>query len=151
MTTLAKIVKDLPWGLHDAHLEVLTIDWLAQTLTLVVRFPMSERQDVERRAEVKVSGLFFCSIDPPLLTAGCDLEDASEGLWVDGGEGAAKGATDLPALPADVFLHHIYVSNWNYRTIHIAGRDAQLRWLDEEAPWKGPGGALFPGDEIPDP
>ena len=151
MTTLAELVKDLPWGLHDAHLEGLSIDWLAQTVTLVVRFPMTKRQDVERRAEVRVSGLFFCAVDPPLLTAGYDLDDSSEGLWIDGGEGPAKEVTGLPALPPDVFLHHIYVSNWNYRAIHIAGRDAQLRWLDDEAPRKGPGGALFPGDEIPGP
>ena len=150
-TTLAELAHQLPWGFHAAHLEGLTIDWLGSTLKLVVRFPMSQRQDVERRAEVTVSGLFFCSIAPPEPGTDGFADVPSEGLWIDGAEGIAKGATGIPPIPSGVFLHHFYVSNWNYRPIHIAGRDASLKWLGEESSRMGSGGALFPGDEVPDP
>jgi hypothetical protein len=138
VTTLAELEKQLPWGFHDAYLEGVTIDWLGQTLTLVMRFPMNKAQDVERRAQVTVSGLFFCSIEP--LSLGDDNYDhiPYEGLWIDAREGPAEKATGLPPIPAGVFLHHVWVRSWNYRTIHIAGRDARLEWLGEETPRKGP-------------
>lgn len=151
VTTLAELEEQLPWGFHDAYLEGLTIDWLGQTLTLVMRFPMTKNQDVERRAQVIVSGLFFCSIEPPSLGDSDYKFIPNEGLWIDGKEGPSERATGLPSIPASVFLHHIWVRSWNFRTIHIAGRDARLVWLGDEAPRKGPGGALFPGDEIPEP
>ncbi len=150
MTTLADIETELPWGFHDAYLEGLTIDWLGASLSLVLRLPMTRRQDVERRARVTVAGLFFCSIEPPSLGDPGWADTPKEGLWIDAGEGPAKGATGLPTLPADIFLHHFYVRSWNFRSIHIAGRDARLEWLGPEAPRLGPGGALFAGDEIPD-
>lgn len=151
MTTLAELERQLPWGFHDAFVEGLTIDWLVQTLTLTMRFPMTQRQEIERRARVTVSGLFFCSIEPLSLGDSDYDHTRSEGLWVDAKEGPAENAAGLPALPADVFLHHFWVRNWNYRTIHIAGRDAGLEWLGDAGPRKGPGGAFFPGDEIPKP
>ncbi len=149
MTTLAEIEDQLPWGFHDATLEGLTIDWLAQTVVLVMRFPMSRSQDIERRAQVSVSGLFFCSIDP--VSPRDEPGLPGQGLWIDAREGAAEGVANLPAIPSGVFLHHILVSSWNYRTIHIAGRDARLVWLGEAEPRQRPEGALFPGDPVPDP
>jgi hypothetical protein len=124
-------------GFHDAYLERLAIDWLGQTLTWVMRLPVNQAQDLERRAQVTVTGLFFCSIDP--LSLGDSNYDhiSSEGLWIDAKEGPAEETSRLPSIPAGVFLHHISVRSWNYRTIHIAGRDARLAWLGEETSRKG--------------
>ena len=41
MTTLAELAKQLPWGVHDAHLESMSIDWMRETLTMEMRFPLS--------------------------------------------------------------------------------------------------------------
>jgi hypothetical protein len=131
VTTLADLERQLPWGFHDAYVEALTIDWLGQTLTLTMRFPMTERQDIERRAQVTVSGLFFCSIEPLSLGDSDYDHIPSEGLWIDAKEGPAEKVAGLPPLPPGIFLHHFWVRSWNYRTIHIAGRDARLEWLGE--------------------
>ena len=149
VATFTDLEKDLPWEFHDAYIEGVTIDWLAETLALVMRFPMTKNQEVERRARVTVTGLFFCSIEPLALGSDDYKHIASEGLWVGARAGAAKGAAGLPPLPDEVFLHHFYVASWNYRTIHVACRDARLDWLEDEMPRKGPGGARFPGEEIP--
>jgi hypothetical protein len=151
VTTLDDLADQLPWGFHDAHLEALTIDWLGQTLSLVARFPMSKRQDIERRGRVVVSGLFFCSIDPAVSDGDGYETIPKGGLWIDAREGPAVGASGLPTLPPGVFLQHIYVLSWNCRAIHIAGRDCRLEWLGEESPRLTSGGALYAGDEIPDP
>lgn len=145
MTTLAELAHQLPWGFHDAHIEGLTIDWLGQTLKLVMRFPTSKDQELERRGEVTVSGLFFCAVEPPEPRQP-DFDDVpAEGLWIDGDEGSSKGVLGIPPVPAGVFLHHFWVRNWNCRTIHIAGREASLKWLGEELARVGS------GDEVPDP
>jgi len=54
-----------PWGLHDAYLEGIVLDWLGARLELEVRLMMSEHQDMDQRACVTVTGLVYCAIDPP--------------------------------------------------------------------------------------
>jgi len=62
---LRELTDDLSWGLHDAHLEHLDLDWPHATASLTVRFAMSERQDLDRRGRIDLMGLVFCAIDPP--------------------------------------------------------------------------------------
>ncbi|HEX7602209.1 MAG TPA: hypothetical protein VF316_11415 [Polyangiaceae bacterium] len=151
---IATIEASLPWGLHDAYLEAVRIDWSSATATLTVRVMMTERQDMDRRAEITVTGLVLCAIDPPQIDPRRGYEPTPErGLWIDSGEGPAndEAKARLPKLPDGCFLHWFFVQNWN-RFIHISGKDAELRWI-EEAPVAARSAkrALFAGDLIPDP
>lgn len=116
----------------------------------LLRLPISKHQDVERRGRLSVSGLFFCSIDPPWNGDGDYEALPADGLELDGREGAAKGAA-LPPIPDGVFIHCLHVQNWNWRSIHIAARDARFEWIGEPQPSGRGDRAFFPGDEVPDP
>lgn len=149
--TLDELTEPLPWGLHDACLEALTLDWPRARASLTVRLMMSERQDEERRAVIGLTGLVFCSVDAPEIAPDRGYTPTpADGLRVADDVGAAPGAV-LPAVPEGCFLHHLYVSDWN-AFIHLCARDATLTWLDPApVPARGSGRALFAGDEIPDP
>ncbi len=150
--TLAELVAGLPWGLHDAYLEALSVDWPRATASLSVRLMVSERQDQERRARIDLKGLVFCSIEAPEIAPERGYEPTpSAGLWIDDGVGVAPGASvSLPAIPEGCFLHWLFVNDWN-RFIHLCARDASLTWLSEAGPATAATRALFPGEEIPDP
>jgi len=151
--TLRELMEGLPWGLHDAYLEALAVDWPRATASLTLRLMISERQDQERRARVDLTGLVFCSIEPPGIAPERGyMPTPAEGLWISDGDGAAPSAASaLPAIPEGCFLHWLFVKDWN-RFMHICARDASLTWLDPEmVAARGRTRALFPGDEIPDP
>jgi hypothetical protein len=152
--TLDDIVNPLPWGLHDAYIENLAIDWLSQTLTLTARLAMSEHQDLDQRARITVEGLVFCAIDPPEIDPAHGYDPLTpEGLWINFGSGAAnaESAKRLPQVPAGTFLNWMFVHSWN-RFIHICGASAKLEWLEvAPVPARTETRALFPGDEVPDP
>jgi hypothetical protein len=154
VTSLADIEHTLPWGLHDAYLESLEIDWPTQTATLTVRLMMTERQDMDRLGRITVTGLAFCSIDPPHPYPRSEAEtDTSVGLWIDAGEGPAndEAKARLPEVPEGCFVHWIFAHQWN-SCMHISGRDAELVWLEPEPVASKRGQrAFFPGDWIPDP
>src|ERR1700722_316639 len=98
---LAEIEAGLPWGLHDAYLEGIEIDWLTSTACLLVRVMMTERQDQDQRARITVSGLAFCAIDPPDPRRRDKDSSVSRGLWLGTGEGPANDAAKqrLPVVP----------------------------------------------------
>jgi hypothetical protein len=150
--TLTQIEDDLPWGLHDAYLESLTLDWPAARLDLVVRLMMTERQDRDQRARITVRGLVYCVIDPPASTGA--LDPSSEGLWIDAGAGVAANAAvaaRLPSTPEGCFVHWLFVHDWN-AFVHLCARDAELAWLEPEpVASRAETRALFPGDTIPTP
>lgn len=62
---IAEIEASLPWGLHDALLQSIAIDWPKAKLTLAVRVKTSEHQDFDRACEIQIDALVFCSIDAP--------------------------------------------------------------------------------------
>lgn len=148
--TLAGLVEKLPWGLHDAYLEALSIDWAGATASLSLRLTVSERQDQERRARIDLAGLVFCSVEPPEIDPARGYTPTpAQGLWIDAGPGAAPGAMGtMPAVPEGCFLHWLFVKDWN-RFIHVCARDASLTWLSEVEPAVAETRALYPGDEIP--
>jgi hypothetical protein len=152
--TLATIEDSLPWGLHDAYLEALAIDWPNAKLTLTVRVMMTEHQDMDQRAAIIVTGLVFCAIDPPHKTVSPSRTRASsKGLWIDAGEGAGNDEirARLPAIPDGCFLHWLFDTRAG-RFIHICGRRAELEWIEREpVASRATTRALFPGDAIPDP
>jgi hypothetical protein len=150
--TLRELTEGLPWGLHDAYLEALTVDWARATASLTFRLMVSERQDQERRARIDVEGLVFCSVEPPEIAPERGYTPTPpEGLWISDGEGAAPNlAAPLPAIPEGCFLHWLFVKDWN-RFIHVCARDASLAWL-QPAPVAALGRkrVSYPGDEVPD-
>jgi hypothetical protein len=66
--TLVELAGTLPWGLHDAYIEALDIDWLTARLTLTVRVMITEHQDMDQRARIILGGLVFCSVEPPEIS-----------------------------------------------------------------------------------
>jgi hypothetical protein len=147
--TLEEIEAGLPWGLHDAYLERIEIDWLARRAVLRMRLMMSERQDLDQRAEVTVDGLVYCSIDPPEIDPAGGYEPTpAAGLWVKPAAGVSPYASGHPQPPAGCFVHYFFVSNWN-RFIHICARSARLEWIEPTpVPARSGTRASFPGDTI---
>ncbi|MBI5535619.1 MAG: hypothetical protein HY898_23010 [Deltaproteobacteria bacterium] len=151
---LDEIEASLPWGLHDAYLERMAIDWIERRLTLDVRVMITEHQDMDQLARITVTGLVYCSIDPPEIDPARGYEPCpSTGLWIDAGSGAANEGdrARMPATPPGCFLHWLFVQGWN-RCIHVCARDAELSWIEPHpVAARAETRALFPGDEIPDP
>jgi hypothetical protein len=114
---------------------------------------MSEHQDQERRARIDLTGLVFCSIDPPEIAPERGYKPTPEaGLWISDGEGTAPGAAGvLPPIPDGCFVHWLFVHDWN-RFIHVCAREAALTWIDPgPVAARSDRRALYTGDEIPDP
>ncbi len=149
---LAQLTDALPWGLHDAYLERLELDWSHARAALTLRLMMSERQDFERRARIDITGLVFCSVDAPEIAPERGyVPTPKDGLRLSDGEGAApERAGVLPPVPEGGFLHWFFVHDWN-RFVHLCAREAALVWLDPTpVAARSDMRALYPGDEIPD-
>src|SRR4051794_40733608 len=108
--TFDEIERQLPWGLHDADLDRLEIDWMTARAVLDIRVKMTKKQDIDRPGRLTVSGLVFCSVDPPVIdpVRGCEVRP-STGLSIDTGEGAgdAEAGASLPIQPDGTFLQWI--------------------------------------------
>lgn len=63
--TLEELENTLPWGLHDAYVEHLAIDWVECIATLRVRVMITESQDMDQRAAIELRGLSYCAIEAP--------------------------------------------------------------------------------------
>jgi len=152
--TFQEIEATLPWGLHDAYLEGIVIDWVGARLELDVRLMMSESQDLDQRARLTVTGLVYCAIDAPRSDPPRGYTSIpGTGLWIDTGAGPAPTAPELrlPAAPAGCFLQWVFVHDWN-TFMHVCGRDVSFRWLEPNAvPSRALTRALSPGDIVPNP
>jgi hypothetical protein len=151
---LEELEATLPWGLHDAYLERLQIDWPEAKLVLDVRVMITEHQDMDQRALITITGLVFCSVDPPEIDLAHGYEPTPVGgLWIDSGVGPANEDSGgrLPRIPDGCFLNWLFVHQWN-RFIHICGRNAYFAWLEPApVPSRSATRALFPGEVVPDP
>lgn len=149
MGTIGDLLGELPWGLHDAFLEALRVDYLESRLELTVRLMMSERQDRDQRAMIRVDGLVYCAVEAPTAHAMDELEEGP--VWIDAGSGIARNAAPgIPEAPEGCFVHWLFVRDWN-AFIHICGRDATFTWLEPEpVPARADTGVLYPGDELPE-
>lgn len=126
--TLEEATADLGWGLHDALLQGLEIDWTTAILRLIVRIKADENQTLDRLASVSIGGLQYCIIDPP----GTIDEIRGRGLWMDDGAGVAPSAQYTPPpTPDGCFAHWLFIHGWN-SFIQIGGRTASLEWLEAE-------------------
>src|ERR1700722_14481358 len=137
--TLDELDYSLPNGFHDAELFSFEIDYFRQTATFHLHLlvggpdePVPER-DAYQEATLVVSGLCFCSIDPPYSTYPF-LPDGKP-ILVTGN----KPTTDVPpfvpdlvaTFPAGVWCYLFFVHDWN-ASINIAGRDASVTWIGEK-------------------
>jgi hypothetical protein len=150
MATLSELEDTLPWGLHDAYIERIEIDWIGRRAVLGVRAMISERQDMDQRAKVILDGLVYCSIDPPEIDPARGYEATpADGLWVNSASGlASTTATGHPAPPAGHFVHYFFVHNWN-RSIHVCAESARLKWIEPTpVPARAGTRALYPGDQV---
>ena len=67
--TFDQLDNELPNGFHDAELHALTIDYLNRSAVLRMAFDFGNPDGLKREdyriAELRISGLVFCVIDPP--------------------------------------------------------------------------------------
>lgn len=134
--TLDEWDEKLPNGFHDAKILSVAIDYVAGVATfrleLLVGWPGDPEPERQRYqdAEMIVTGLSFCSIDPsdpryPFLV---------DGRPINVGGDPAK-SDHLPALselltkcPAGTWCYRFFVHDWN-SFIHIGALDAQVSWI----------------------
>ncbi|MBZ4421409.1 hypothetical protein [Myxococcus sp. RHSTA-1-4] len=150
--TLDDIERELPWGLHDASLVRMEVDWQHRQLTLDVRVKMDEHQESDQLARIKLFGLRYFTMTPPTAT-GPNSEPSGERFpWIDSGPGHARpeAAASHPPTPEGHFVHYIYFHQGG-EDLHVCAREAELTWLEQQ-PVRALAGprALFPGEEIPD-
>jgi hypothetical protein len=137
--TFEELDKELPNGFHDAKLHDLRIDYVGGSaiLRMGLDFGSYDRSNSPdyRIGELRVSGLHFCSIDPPsddhpYVPHGFALNVAGYPTTLD----------TFPALeglsrtfPDGVMCFQFYVHEWN-SFINIAAKDVQISWTDEGTP-----------------
>jgi hypothetical protein len=137
--TLEELDNSLPNGFHDAGIFSFELDYVAGIakfhLNLLVGWPDDpepERQAYQE-ATLVVSGLCFCSIDPPYSTYPF-LPDGKP-ICMSGDPAKPDHLPSLPDLvakfPRDTWCYRLFVHDWN-AFIHIAGGDAEVTWVGEK-------------------
>ncbi len=148
--TLEELEQSLPWGLHDAYVEQMELDFARSAAALVVRVMMSEPQDLDRRARIDLGGLVFVTMEGP---EAAELAAPTEGggLWVDSLAVAPENVPpEMPRAPAGTWVHQFFVHQWN-RSFYVCAREATLTWLEPTAvPARSATRALFPGGTLPE-
>jgi hypothetical protein len=151
MSVFRTLDKGLDWGLHDAGLDGLSVDYVAAELVLVLRIKFGRHQETERRARVVVTGLVWAIIEPPCLDENGDLNDCDRRIDLVAGGLVAEPSMPLPKVPEGAFGQSIFVADWN-AFIHVVGRHARLEWLEPEPTATDPHSqGLFPGEAIDGP
>src|SRR6266536_1906284 len=112
MDAFEAIENLLPWGLHDALLTRLTIDWLALETVLDVRVATTKSQDQDRLGRLVFTGFVFCAVQAPEIDPSRGyVPTTSYGLHLDWGDGIGHDSVrnSIPQIPADSFLRWFYV------------------------------------------
>jgi hypothetical protein len=115
--TFAELDNTLPRGFHDSALKGLSIDYERRTMRLEVSLKVGdphgprEQRDDTRDAQIDISGVVYCVIDPPSSAAEYDFTSRGELWMVDAYETRSipefTKAIDkrlLEAVPADAFV-----------------------------------------------
>jgi len=137
--TLEELDNSLPNGFHDAEIFSLELDYSSGIarfrMNLLVGWPDDPEPEREKyqEATLVVSGLCFCSIDPPISTYAF-LPDGTP-IGVSGDPAKSDHLPSLPdlaaKLPSGTWCYRFFVRDWN-AFIHIAGRDAEVTWVGEK-------------------
>jgi hypothetical protein len=134
--TFEELDNGLPNGFHDAKLSGLRIDYVGGSAVLVLALdfgsPDGSKQQDYRMGELRVSGLYFCSIDPPDPR----YRYVPRGIALDVSGDPAKPDT-FPALealsrtlPPGVSCYRFFVHDWN-SFINIAAKDVEIAWIHD--------------------
>jgi hypothetical protein len=129
--TLEEIDDSLPNGLHDMHVDRLSIDFAGRVASFEVEIWVGDldsqsetEQEATRCADLTLAGLQYCVLDPP------DPKYPfanPEPIWlVDLCEPDLVIPGDRP-LPPGAFAARFFVNQWN-SFIHVAALDARLTW-----------------------
>lgn len=137
--TLDELDGSLLNGFHDAKISSLEVDYVKATAKLHVSFLGGSLDDSHADREtyqpaiVTVTGLCFCSIDPP--DPGERFIPDGRPITVAGDPAKPDNLPSLPQLmaklPEGVWCYRLFVHDWN-RFIHIAGRNADLIFLGDK-------------------
>lgn len=137
--TFEELDQASPNGFHDAEIYSIAIDYGAAAVTLDMNFWIGDLEGSNReecrRGIVKVTGLIFCSIDPPdpaypFLTDGSPVTVSGDSARSDT---CPALAMLLSGFPLGVFCFRFFVNNWN-AFIHIAAKDVLIAWVEKAAP-----------------
>lgn len=137
--TLEELDQTLPNGFHDMEIRSIELDYTAGIAKLSVRLLIGWPEDPEPQCQeyqdavLTMSGMCFCSIDPP---------DPKYPFLPDGGlllsTGDPAKPDHLPSLvelsssfPEGVWCYRFFVDDWN-AFIHVAARDAQVTWIGQK-------------------
>ena len=125
----------LPNGFHDAKIFSIAIDYVAGIAKFHVALHVGWSDDPEpecdeyQDAEMVVTGLSLCSIDPPDPER---FRTDGRPICVGGDPAQPDHLPALPELlakcPPGTWCYRFYVHDWN-RFIHVAAIDAQVSWI----------------------
>jgi hypothetical protein len=125
---LEELMRDLPWGLHDAHLVRMTVDYDTRTASVDVRLQIAERQTTDQLARLQFTGLESFAA----LPMKGPLERENDLPWIDqlheGPELEALRA-QLPDLSAGCSLSAFYVRG-TWQRFAVCARDVTLTWIE---------------------
>jgi len=134
--TLEELDDKLPNGFHDAGLISIELDYVAGTAILRLSLHVGLRDDPElereeyQEANLNLSGLCFCSIDPPDPTY--PFLPKGKPITVGGDPAKADHLQSLPALaarlPQGAWCYRFFVHNWN-AFIYVAAKHAEVNWI----------------------
>jgi hypothetical protein len=135
--TFEELDERFPNGFDDAQISSLAVDYGNRSVTLQLNLrgnlPDAPDADEYRRAVLTASGFYYFSMEPP---------DADHLFYPHHSkivmDGYAEDASTFPlfdhlkpTLPRGAFCCRFYVHDWN-SFIHLAAREAQFSWIDEE-------------------
>jgi hypothetical protein len=137
--TLEEISDSLPHGFHDAQIKKLNLDYVNREATFDLEIWIGtdssrkrEERDAYRAAQLTLSQLLFCVIEPP--DPNYPYQERKP-LWVDAGSSPSNQISTsirLPEpLPEGAFIHWFFANNWN-AFIHVAAKNARLEFLDSQ-------------------
>ena len=133
--TFEELDRELPNGFHDAILLSLVVDYVAGTAQLKINLLVGGPEDADpeeyRAAILRITGVQFCSIDPPDPTY--RFVPNGSPLRISGDLARLDHLPELDRLmakvPKDVSCFRFFVSQWN-SFIHLAARDVQFAWSE---------------------
>lgn len=122
---------------HDAEIERLTLDYVAREAVLDCSICIGdpdatdeEARGARRKGHLTISGLLYCTIDPP--DPSYPYQDAGA-LWMVGdgpvGSNGVSGKHLPTNLPDGAFVRWFFINDWN-AFIYIAAESARFEWKD---------------------